>query len=135
MQNWYYRLWADAIVSQRRKKAENTNWKLYTLIPISIIMGINLFTFFYWMKELNRNLPLYVGVSVFNAHPLNSFLSVLATFIVPFVILNYLLIFNNDRYERIVSNHYNQNGKLYRKYVLYSLGILFIPILVQVMFF
>jgi len=129
-------IWADAIISQKAKKTEHTSWKLYTLVPISVVMGINLFTFFYWMKIIvSRNLLLYMPVNIFNAHPLNSFISVLITFILPFVILNYLLIFNNHRYNYVLEKYKDEGGKLYRKYVLYSLGIAIIPIIMKVMFF
>ena len=132
----YYRIWADAIVSQKAKKAEQTNWKLYTLVPLSLIMGINLFTFFYWMRVVvDRNLLLYMPVNIFNAHPLNSFISVVITFFVPFALLNYLVIFNNDRYNDVLKRYNGEGGKLYRKYVLYSFGIAIIPIVVKVMFF
>ncbi|MDP9077552.1 MAG: hypothetical protein M3O71_09040 [Bacteroidota bacterium] len=132
----YYRIWADAIISQKAKKTEQTSWKLYTLIPLSLIMGINLFTFFYWMRVIvDRNLLLYMPVNVFNAHPLNSFISVVITFIIPFVLLNYLVIFNNDRYNEVLKKYHHTCGKLYRKYVLYSLGIAIIPIVINVMFF
>ncbi|MCR8556078.1 hypothetical protein KXD93_00405 [Mucilaginibacter sp. BJC16-A38] len=132
----YNRIWADAIISQKAKKAEHTSWKLYTLIPLSLIMGINLFTFFYWMRVIvDRNLLLYMPVNVFNAHPLNSFISIVITFIIPFVLLNYLVIFNNDQYNEVLKKYHDEGGRLYRKYVWYSLGIAIIPIVVKVMFF
>ncbi|WP_428330977.1 hypothetical protein [Mucilaginibacter sp.] len=132
----YYRVWADAIVAEQAKKVEKRNWKLYTLIPMSIVMGINLLTFFYWMKVLvNRNLPLFIGVNIFNAKPINSFISVVCTFIIPFIILNYLIVFNNDIYNYILHTYHAEGGKLYRKYVLYSLGLCIIPVLIKVMFF
>ena len=100
----YYRIWVDAIVAEKAKKLERKNWKPYTIIPISLLQGANLFTFFYWMKTIvNRNLSLFFGVDIFNARPINGFISVLLTLFVPFVILNYLLIFNNDRYEELIA--------------------------------
>ena len=132
----YYRIWADAIVSQKQKKAEYTSWKLYILVPLSVLQGINLLTFFYWMKIIvNRHLLLFMPVNIFNAHPLNDFVSVIITFFIPFAILNYLLIFNNNRYMGIIENYGAQNGKLYKKYALLSIGLLIIPAVIKVMFF
>lgn len=134
--NLYYKIWVDAIIATRKSKAESANWKLYTIIPISLLMGINLFTFFYWMKTIvNKNLPLFFGVDVFNARPLNGYISVIITFFVPFVILNYLLIFNNDKFEALTKRYGADNGKLYKRYALYSLGLWIIPIIIQKMFF
>ena len=134
--NLYYKIWVDAIFSIRKNRIEAGNWKLYTIIPISLLMGINLFTLFYWMKVIvNKNLPLFFGVDIFNAKPLNGYISVIITFFVPFVILNYLLIFNNSRYDNLTKRYEANNGKLYKKYILYSIGLMIIPIIIQKMFF
>jgi hypothetical protein len=132
----YYKIWVDAIVLEQSKKTQRKNWKLYSLIPISLLQGVNLFTIFFWMKILvNKNLPLFFPVSIFSAKPLNSFISILITLFIPFVILNYLLIFNNDRYEDLLKRYEPQGGKLYRWYTLISIGILIIPALIVKLFF
>jgi len=132
----YYRIWVDAIVFEQSKKSQKRSFKFYTLIPISLLQGINLFTFFYWMKVLvNRNLPLFFGVDIFNARPINGFISILLTLFIPFVILNYLLIFSNDKYVDLIKKYPYQKGKLYRRYVLNTMGIFIIPIIIQKMFF
>ena len=132
----YYRIWVDAIIVEKSKKAERRNWKLYTLIPISLLQGINLFTLFYWMKHLvNRNLPLVFGVDIFNARLINAFIGIVLTLFVPFVLLNYLLIFSTNRYEELLVTYKTQHAGLYKKYVLYTFGALAIPIILQKMFF
>ena len=132
----YYKIWVDAIAKEQSKKVEGRNFKLYTLIPISLLQGINLLTFFYWMKVIvNRSLPLFFGVNIFHARLINDFIAIVLTLFIPFVILNYLLIFSNDRYEELLKEYRNQDGKLYRKYTLISLGLLIIPVVIQNMFF
>ena len=132
----YYKIWVDAIGIEKSKKTQKQNWKAYAIIPISLLQGVNLFTFFYWMKIwVNKNLPLVLGVNIFNARPINSFISIVITFFIPFVILNYLLIFSNNQYEGLIKKYEAQDGKLYRKYVLLTLGIAIIPIIIQVLFF
>lgn len=44
MFRFYYRLWTDAIKYEHSKNGKNRNWKTYTLVPISILMGMNYFT-------------------------------------------------------------------------------------------
>lgn len=136
MQNWYYKTWADVIASQKAKRAGNTNWKLYTIVPVSLLQGINLFTLFYWLRIIfSRNLLLTMPAEVFHARPLNGFISVMITFFIPFVLLNYLLIFYNNRYDILIAKYGSLSGKLYRKYALYSLGLAIIPIIIKVAFF
>jgi hypothetical protein len=132
----YYKIWVDAIVTERSKKVEARNWKLYTIIPISLLQGINLFTFFYWMKTIvNRRLPLFFPVAIFNAKLVNDFIAIVITLFIPFVILNYLLIFSYDKYEKLIPEYKSQSTKYYRKYTLITLGLLIIPIIIQKMFF
>ena len=132
----YYKIWADAIISTREKRAEAGNWKGFTIVPLSLVMGLNLFTFFIWMKKLvNHYLPLVFKVSIFNARLLNDFVSVVLTLFIPFVILNYLLIFANNQYETITSKFGSHGGKLYQKYVLLSLGLFAVPLIIEKLFF
>lgn len=132
----YYKIWADAITATRAKRTEAASWKLYTLIPISLLMGINMFTFFLWMKTLvNHALPLYFTINIFNYLLINDYISVLVTHFFPFLILNYLLIFNNNRYKQILDTYKPHGGKLYKRYATISIGLLIVPIIIEAMFF
>ena len=131
MLNWYYKIWVDAIAATRAKKTEAANWKLYTIVPISALMGINLLTLFVLLKSLvNRNLPLYLPVTIFDYRLINDFISIIVTLFIPFVILNYLLIFNQNRYALLAEEYKAENGKFYKRYALISLGLLIIPLIV-----
>ena len=74
-------------------------------------------------------------VGIFSARPLNGFISVIITFFIPFVLLNYLLIFNKDRYKKLIEKYGPGDGKLYKKYALLTIGIAIIPVVIKVMFF
>jgi len=136
MRGLYYKIWADAIISTRKKRAEAGSWKGFTIVPLSLVMGINLFTFSVWMKILvNHYLPLVLPVRIFNARLLNDFVSVVLTLFIPFLLLNYLLIFANNQYETITSKFGSHGGKLYQKYVLLSLGLFAVPLIIEKLFF
>jgi len=132
----YYKIWVDAITATRAKKAEASGWKLYTLAPMSLLAGLNLFTFFLWMKTLvNHRLPLFLPVNIFDYRLINDFISIVVTLFVPFVILNYLLIFSNERYKRLLQQYPAYDGKLYKKYALISLALLVIPVVLVKFYF
>jgi hypothetical protein len=132
----YYKIWVDAIITEKAKRVEARSWQLYTLIPISLLQGINLFTFFYWMKiVVNRTLPLFFPVNIFNARLINDFISIVITLFIPFVLLNYLLIFNNDRYTQLIIKYKPGNKKIYKKYSMITIGLLVIPLIIKIMFF
>jgi len=132
----YYKIWVDAIAATRAKRAEAASWKLYTLVPMSVLMGVNLFTLFLWMKTIvNKTLPLYFPVNFFNYNLVNAYISIIVTHFIPFVILNYLLIFNDNRYEKLCAAYKSQGGKLYKRYALVSIGLFIVPIIIAAMFF
>ena len=134
--NLYYRIWMDAIAMQKQSKTDRSSWKLYSLSFMSVLQGMNLFTLLYWVKiAINRHLLLIMPVSIFSANPLNGFVSVVITFLLPFVILNYLLIFNGDRYNKLAEEYPAQNGKLFKRYALWTVGLLIIPAVIKFMFF
>jgi hypothetical protein len=135
MTNLYYRIWSDAIFAAQAKRSEAGSWKAFTLIPMSLLMGSNLLTFFIWMKKLvNHYLPLYFPVSIFSSRLINDAIAIVLTLFIPFLILNYLLIFTNDRYKTIMAECGSAGGKLYRNYVFISIGIFAIPLIIQIMF-
>ncbi len=136
MLSLYYKIWVDAITATRAKKQEASSWKAYTLIPMSLLMGINLFTIFLWMKTLvNSTLPLYFPINIFNYNLINAYLSIIITHFIPFLILNYLLIFTNNRYKDLLTEYKPQDGKLYKRYALITIGLFIAPLIIAKMFF
>ena len=131
----YYKLWVDAIVSEKNKKGRGTTWKAFTIIPISILMGINLLTLLYWTSKLtNYQLPVILVVGLFKERILNIYISAILMFFIPFFLLNYLVIFYGDRYNELIKQYQDNKGKWYRNYALISLGLLIIPFVISVMF-
>lgn len=135
MLNTYYRIWVDAITAERSKKGEQGSWKAFTIIPISILQGINLLTLIFLIRIITHGgVPVVLSLNIFRERALNTFLAGALTFFVPFVILNYLLIFYNQRYNDLLRIYRDSNGKLYRKYFLITIGIIVIPMLLKFIF-
>jgi hypothetical protein len=127
----YYKIWVDAIVFEQTKNGQRRNWKIYTLIPISMFQGINLLTIFFAVSALtNKNIPIFFDITIFNAKPLNSFLSFSITLFFPFIILNYFLIIYNHNYEGLIEKYKYHNGRLYLGYFLFTIAIFIIPIII-----
>ena len=131
----YYKLWVDAIVSEKTKKDRQSSWKAVTIVPISIIMGVNIFTLLYCTNVLTHyELPLILVISFSRDMLINIFLSAILMFFIPFLLLNYLVIFYNSRYESLVKTYKTNNGKWYRNYYLMSIGVLVIPFILKWIF-
>ena len=133
--NIYYKIWTDAINQARARKTPGEAWKLMPLMSMSVLMGLNLLALFLFLHALNHSLLLLFPVHIFETTGYNTGISIILTYFLPFVILNYLLVFNNNRYEAIAQNYRSKNNKLYRNYALISIGIVVIPVVLKLMFF
>ncbi|MDB5156265.1 MAG: hypothetical protein JWR50_972 [Mucilaginibacter sp.] len=131
----YYKIWADALVQARTKKGRENGWQLMLITAMSILQGINLLAILLLLRLLSggRYLILF-PIHIFGYSGLNTGLSVLITYFIPFVILNYLLVFYNNKYEQIAKTYGDRKGKLYRLYALISLGIIVVPLLFKLVF-
>lgn len=135
MLSMYYKIWADAIFFEQSKKGRQKSWKLISIISISVLQGINLLTLFLLIRVLShKKYPVLFPMHAFNLSGLNTFLSVILTYFVPFVLLNYLLVFYNNRYEYLIRIYGDKKGKLYRSYALVTIGIIVIPLLLKIIF-
>ncbi len=86
-------------------------------------------------KIVDHYLPLYLPVHIFNANLINDAIGFLLTIFAPFLLLNYLLIFLNDRYKTVLPSYKPGEGHLYRNYTLITIGIFAIPLVIEMMFF
>lgn len=135
MLSLYYKIWVDALTLSQKKTGKSGNWKLLTLIPISVLNGVNLLAIFLFARVLSHDQTLGLfPVHIFNVEPLNKFISVLITYFIPFLILNYLLIFGVNQYDRLMEEYSSQNGKFYLWYAIISVGIIVVPIAIGVIF-
>lgn len=129
----YYKIWVDAITQERAKKGTDGNWKAFTIIPISLIQGVNLLTFLFILRFFT-DIPILFTIDLTRDKAINAFIAGLFVFFIPFVILNYLLIFYNDRYNKLMNLYPSRGSKIYRNYVLISLGIIVIPFVLKLIF-
>jgi hypothetical protein len=135
MMSIYYKIWVDAIVSEKNKKGDEGSWKAFTIIPMSILQGINLLTFLFLLRIISHGqVPIVLSLNIFRERALNTFLAGALTFFIPFVIINYLLVFYNQRYKLLMQEYKNRDGKLYRNYFLITVSIIVIPLLLRLIF-
>lgn len=116
----YYKIWVDCLTRARMQKANRVDWVIgsmclmsfamtYNFAFIMSILQRNIFdNFFYWFEI--SEVPRYVG----------NVLSFCILFILPVVLLNYLLIIRNKRYEKLLLKYPYYNGKLFITYFLLS---------------
>lgn len=124
MLSLYYKIWMDLIVIKRAHNKRMKGWAGFTFFIMTFFQGINLFVVLILVKKfLPPNFPNYINVNFFHIDVLDSFCSGLFTFFLPFVILNYLLIFRNRRYGNLIKKYHNSGGKLFMGYMIVTAGI------------
>jgi len=129
MKDLYYKIWVDAIVYEKTKHGHLRNWKPYTLVPISILQGVNLLTIFFWLSTFNVKIDIFIDFDIFPGKMIDGFISGFLTLFLPFLVLNYILVFRAEKYNTLVEKYTYRNGNLYFIYFLTSIGSFILPIL------
>jgi|ERR1035437_522173 hypothetical protein len=116
----YYRIWVDSIARARSLEANKDNWPLITMTYMSISMSLN---FILIMTILEHVLSFNFYDIKFDSLPkiIGNIFSFMILFVVPCVVINYLLIFRNKRYELLLKKYPSHNGKLFVTYFLVSM--------------
>jgi len=105
MKNIYYQLWVDAIEFERSHNQGHRDWRVYTLIPISMIQGLTFLMVIIWLSVAGLKFNIFFNIELLPNAVLNKFISGFITLFLPFFILNYFLIFRGKRYEKLVKDY------------------------------
>lgn len=120
--NIYYKIWVDCIVKARTIPANKNNWKRFTMIFMSMAMAINFAMILAILQRSILGFSFYdFRVDIFPGSKLDAFISFFTLYLLPMLLVNYFLIFRNNRYELILEKYKSYNGKLFITYFLVSL--------------
>ena len=134
MTNLYYQIWADAIVYERTKHGDFQQWKTITMLAMSAIQGINLLSFFFLMISLGFDIYPILEFDFLPSNMANALSGFIILFL-PFIIINYIFVFRNKRYEEIVKRNKYRNGKLFFAYFVVSFLLFILPLVIGMIFF
>ena len=130
MTNIYYKIWVDAITYEKTKHGHIRNWKVYTLIPISVIQGVNFLVICMIIGFLTGSFPnIFIEIDVFPGKMLDSFFSGIITLVLPFIIINYALIFYRKKYDALLAKYQYHNGRIYLAYFIVSMSLFLLPLI------
>jgi len=131
----YYRIWVDCIKTGKSQPANKYNWPISSMIFMSAAM---IFNFVLVMIILQRYI---LGYSFYSINfPLlpqysNNVVSFFILFVLPVVMINYLLIFRKKRYEKLLKQYPYYNGKLFITYFLISMLTPIVLLWIGIIFF
>ena len=135
----YYKIWADGIVKLRSRPQNAGLWKFFAITFMSMAMALNLIFLLFILSDLGVTKGVFIfPIDLFPGTRIDAFFSFFVTYLLPFLLLNYILIFYKDRYKDIIKRHPSYDGKLFLKYFLGSLGgiliYFFLAVLIAKMF-
>jgi hypothetical protein len=110
MKNIYFAWWADSIIRIKVFNPKMQDWEMKIFILNTTLNALNYWVIIIWLKYLNiLKIPL-LTLDIFPGDVIDNVISAIINFATPFIILNYFLVFQKNRYEKIVSLY--QDGKL-----------------------
>lgn len=135
IKNIYYRIWVDAIKAAiKTDKNGDNNWKTVSILTFSVAQGINILTIFFLIKLIFKmEFQIFIDFNVFPGNMLDGFLSSFVTLFLPFIIINYFLIFHKSKYKTLLNKYDGFKMKGGLAMVLYftiSMLIFLLPIII-----
>lgn len=121
----YYEIWTDCITKARSLPKNKSDWKLYTLIFMSMAMALNLVFVLFIIATLGITEKIFIiPVDIFPGSKIDAFISFFLSYLLPFLLINYYLILYKEKYKEILIKYKYRNGKLFLSYFLGSIGVL-----------
>lgn len=128
MRNIYFAIWADAIINIRKNPNNKTDWKVLSILLMTIINTLNLAVVLMLLSYFFGVNVIWIKVTLFRLESMNSFISFIFQFALPFIVLNYFLIFFKGKYKLLIDEYPNRNGRLFAAYLLGSIGLFVVSV-------
>lgn len=105
MKNPYYLIWSDAIQRFRKHHPDRRDWKLALFTLLTWMHALNAWIIILWLKYFKILIIPKFNFNLFPGTLLDGFFTFTIEFALPFGILNYFLVFYNNRYEKFTEKY------------------------------
>ena len=130
MKNLYFNIWANAFFIIKSNPAFKRDWKIVTLIVMSIPqMMILAFFMAIVQREVLSHSFYNLKLSITNIESIDSTLEFLILYLFPLLLINYFNIYYNKKYLKIIDD-YKIGKKNY--FLFYFLILTFFPLLILI---
>ena len=123
MKNIYYSIWVDAIVNIEKNPKHKKDWKFFSMVYMTLLNALNFGVVLMLLAYIFNFKVIWVKFSILPGTMLNSFASFIIQFAIPFILLNYVLIFYRNKYKGLIQKYSDKKGKLFAAYLLSSIGL------------
>lgn len=121
----YYLIWVDLILRAQSQPANKHNWRIMTLAYMTIIMALDLVFIITIIEKAIVGYNFYDFEIPVLPQKIGDPISFVILFAIPPLVINYMLIFRNRRYEKLIKKYEYHDGKLAVTYMLLGL---FVPV-------
>ena len=130
----YYLLWVDDLLRVKSQEQNKYSWKRWSMIGMSAAMTLNFILFMTILQRHILGIHFYITNVPFLSREYNNVFDIFVLYALPVVVVNYLLIFRNKRYEKLIEKYPYHNGKLAIPYVMISVFLPVVLVLILVVF-
>lgn len=131
----YYRIWVDCIRRAKMQSGNKESWQTITMIFMTLSMSANFILVMTIFEKSVFKTYFYKIDFSFLPTRINNALAYLFLFILPCIIINYLLIFRNKRYKKLLLKYRYYNGKLFLAYFSISMLLPIVLLWIYILFF
>lgn len=129
----YYSIWVDAIQSFK-KNNPTLDWKFRLFFVITFVNSLNLASVAFLLKFFNVDILKPLEIDFLQGTKTNDFIEYCIQFCTPFAIINYFLIFYNQRYNSLIQRYPQKKNNIALKYLLGSLAVFLIFVILSIWF-
>ena len=119
----YNAIWVDCILRVKSQDSNKDKWKTVAMALMSVAMVFNFLLIINITQLVILKRTFYTIDLYFLSGKLKTLTEFTLRFIVPVVLINYLLIFRNDRYQKLIERYPYRDGKLFLAYFLCSIAV------------
>ena len=131
----YYRIWVDFITRAKRNPANNGNWKQGSMLFMTLAMSSNFILVMTILEKFVFKRTVYSIEFSFLPSRANGVFNYLILYNLPCWVINYLLIFRNKRYLKLLEKYPYSNGKLAAPYIGISMMLPIVLLAIGFIFF
>jgi len=126
----YFKIWVDAIIKIRKNPLRKEDWKWMVQSYMAVAMALNLMFLSAIIQRNILNFAFYdIEINIFSTQILNDLISGFILFFLPPILVNYLLVFKNNKYIALTEKYKTENGNYFFRYFFTSL---FVPLLILI---
>jgi len=133
MKNIYKAIWVDGIVNIKKNPKHKNDWKFFSMVYMTLLNALNLAVLLIILSYYYDVKVLLVRITIFPGTMLNSFVSFLILFALPFGLINYFIIFYRNKYEKLIQVYSEKKGKLFASYLLGSIVLFVLSIVIYIL--